>query len=400
MSWISTPPSPQRSVLRRAIGSSVVVLLATVGVAGPVLAQEAGTSASVVLEAESSIVIDGALDDWASVPSTVTVDGPLPSDDPGTNGRLRWQVAADPDTLFFAATITDSTIVAGQNDGAFWLEDSLELYLNFSGDLAATSYTDGVSQIRISAVDIGQTDPLALTITGFGHEQHDVSGFVFETDEGWGVEVAVGVTGLAEPAAGERFGLQVQANGSSGEGRDLKVSWSAADTLDTSFEDPSVFAQGVFVNAVVEDAAASSIVDTVADNDVGNDAPATIGAAGDTDGISGAQEVDSIVDGGPEIITADEQRRSLFFAAIASSIAVFFGGLWFERKRRADEARHAARRAAAPKSAVAVIESAKTVDERNLDPIDEDFTIDDAEFDAMLESILDDDAPTDGYEER
>lgn len=390
----------RRSTFRRITSALTIATVATFGISAPALAQEAGTSASVVLEDESSIVIDGELDDWAQIPATVTVGGPLPSDNPGMNGRLRWQMAADSNTVYFAATITDAMIVAGQHDGAFWMEDSFELYLNFSNDLAATSYGDGISQIRIAAVDIGLTEPTALTLTGVGLEQHEITGFVFETTDGWGTEIAIDVAGLVEPAAGERFGLQVQANGSSGVGRDLKVSWSAADTDDTSFEDPSVFAQGVFVNGVPTDAVTG---DSNTASDDQTDAPATVGAAdgsGGDDGITGAQEVESIVDGGPEIITADEQRRSLFLAAIASSIAVFFGGLWFERKRKADEARHAARRSAGPTSATAVIESATTVDENDLEALDEDFVIDEAEIDAALESILDEDAPTDGYEDR
>ena len=371
--------------LRRGLAALIAGVILAVMWGQPALAQVAGTSASVVLATEDAIAIDGQLDDWANIPATVTVGGPQPSTDPGTNGRLRWQVAADPTTIFFAATITDTAIIAGQNGESYWNEDSFEFYLNLSGEVAATSYGPGISQIRISAVDIGGTDPTALTLTGIGLEQHEVTGFVFATDEGWGTEFAVDIAGLYQPAEGERFGLQVQANGSSGGDRDLKLSWSAADTADTSFEDPSVFAQGVFVNALTTESGAAT------------DAPASVVAVPEPAVAGGVQEVESIAANGPEIITADEQRRSLFIAAVVSSIAVFFGGLWFERKRRADEKRHAEkRRAAANEMGLppAAAEVGAVPESIALSEIDEE------EFKALLGSILDDDAPTDGYEER
>ncbi len=377
------------STLHRFLGALVVTVLAMAGWSATALGQVSGTSASVVLEAESTIVLDGQLDDWANVPAIVTVGGPVASEDPGANGRLRWQVSADPNTIFFAATITDATIVAGENGENYWNEDSLEFYLNFSGDLAATGYGEGISQIRISAVDIGATNPQALTLTGIGLDQHEVTGFVFATNEGWGTEIAVDVSTLVEPVVGERFGLQVQANGSSGGDRDLKLSWSAADVNDTSFEDPSVFAQGVFVTA----AAASSSSES--ESDSSNDSPDTIGAAGNGESV---QAVDSIADGGPAVVTGDEQRRSLLIAAVVSSIAVFFGGLWFERKRKADEARHAAARVATPVVPSLQAGAEDSVDGDRTPHADSEFDIDDEEFDALLESILDDDAPTDGYE--
>ena len=361
-------------------------LVLTVLWAQPAFGQEAGTSASVVLVTESSITIDGQLNDWANVPATVTVGGPQPSSDPGTTGRLRWQVAADPTTIFFAATITDAVIVAGEHGESYWNEDSFEFYLNLSDNLAATSYGPGISQIRISAIDIGSADPSTLTLTGIGLDQHEVSGFVFATEEGWGTEFAVDVTNLYEPLEGSRFGLQVQANGSSGGDRDLKLSWSAADTADTSFEDPSVFAQGVFVNALGTESGAVEPLDTVA-------------AEPEPAASDGAQEVDSIVPNGPQVITGEEQRRSLFVAAIVSSVAVFLGGLWFERKRRRDEERHAQRRAAANEMGLPSAEPQLSAEEFG-DSDEIEIQIDDAEFEALLGSILDDDAPTDGYEDR
>ena len=71
-------------------------------------------------------------------------------------------------------------------------------------------------------------------------------GFVFATADGWGLEIEMPLAGLVDPAEGVTFGVQVQANGSSGGDRDTKLSWSLADVGDTSFTDPSVFGTGVF----------------------------------------------------------------------------------------------------------------------------------------------------------
>lgn len=350
----------------------MALLATTVGLSGVALAQEPGVSASVPLLTSGDIVLDGQLDDWSNIEAIVTVGGPQASPDPGANGRFRWQVAADQSTIYFAATITDEVIVAGQNGENYWNEDSFEFYLNLSGNMAAAQYGPGVSQIRIAAVDIGNTDADALTLTGNGVDQHQVSGSVFATEDGWGAEIAVDISGIAEPAAGGRFGLQAQANGSSGGDRDLKVSWSARDTEDTSFEDPGVFAQGVFVSSLAADQSTAQQDDETA-------APTVAPANAPT-------EVESIVDGGPEIITGEEQQRSLFIAGIASAIAVGLGGFLFDRKRKADEARFASDRKVIttppPDSAIRGELAAPVSD--------------DEEFEALMKSILDDDAPTDG----
>ena len=341
--------------------------------AGTAIAQEAGTTASVLLAEDLGIVLDGNLDDWQDIPSTTTVSGPLASPDPATNGRLRWQVAADESTLYFAATITDSNIIAGEHGDEFWNEDSIELYLNFSGDLAATSYGPGVTQVRVSAADIG-TGNLA-TLSGIDLDQVGVDGSVFATDTGWGTEIAVDVSAIAQPASGDRFGLQVHANGASTLDRDLKVIWSARDTNDTSFEDPSVFGQGVFIEGT---AIATSEPET------GANPPETVGAAIEEPAVVAANEiteVESIVTDPVELDSTTDPRRSLLYSAIASAIFVFGGALLLERKYRKDEEEH--RRAKAAKAAAAAAE-VSSVEETT-----------DEEFQQMLSSILDDGAPTD-----
>jgi len=178
-----------------------------VGLAAPAGAQEAvevpGEVVVVPLATPSPIVLDGDLGDWATLGAIVTNDGPVPSADPANSGQLRWQVAADASTFYFAATITDDNIVAGRNGDDYWNEDSIELYLDVSGDDTLRTYGDGVAQITFSAVDRGNTDPQQLSLSGNGEPDFTVSGFVFATTAGWGVEMAIDLTDKVVPANGE-----------------------------------------------------------------------------------------------------------------------------------------------------------------------------------------------------
>ena len=101
------------------------------------------------------------------------------------------------------ATVTDDAIIAGQNGEQYWLEDSVELYLNFA-DLGATQYGEGIAQIRVPAVDIGNTDPSSLTISGNGSEDFAIEGFVFATADGWGLEVAIPCLLYTSPSPRDR----------------------------------------------------------------------------------------------------------------------------------------------------------------------------------------------------
>lgn len=194
---------------------------------------------------DMGITIDGSLADWAGVAAIVTDDGPLPSDDPATNGELAWSVIAEGSKLYVSATITDDSIIAGQHDDGYWNEDSIEVYLNATDDLDPSSYGPGIAQVRFSAVDIGNTDPTALTLSGTNVDTFDVEGLVFATPDGWGVEGVIDFSEWAVPEHGLSLGFQMHANGASTLDRDLKLIWSAADSADVSFENPSVFGTAV-----------------------------------------------------------------------------------------------------------------------------------------------------------
>ncbi|TET52124.1 MAG: hypothetical protein E3J64_05725, partial [Anaerolineales bacterium] len=192
------------------------------------------------------IVLDGQLSDWDEVPAVRVTKGPMQSPDPSENGSFTFAVAADMENLYITMSMPDQNIIAGQHGVEFWNEDSFEFFVNASGDLNASSYGAGIFQINVNAVDIGNTDPDALTITGVNSANAAVRGFVFETDDGWGIEVAVLLDGLLEPEHGREIGFQAQINGATEADRNVKLIWSSADTSDSSWSNPRVFGRALF----------------------------------------------------------------------------------------------------------------------------------------------------------
>lgn len=192
------------------------------------------------------ITVDGDRSDWANIPA-ITVDrGPLPSADPAENGSFTFSVAADLENLYITMQMPDKTLITGKHGTEFWNEDSMEFYINASGDLGATSYSLKMMQVNINASDIGNTDPNALTITGVFSSDAKVSGFVFKTADGWGFEAALSLKDLLEVTHGKEFGFQAQINGASAQDRDIKLIWSNADKSDNSWQNPSLFGRALF----------------------------------------------------------------------------------------------------------------------------------------------------------
>ena len=171
------------------------------------------------------ITLDGDLSDWAGVQPITVTRGPSTSGDPANNGAFTFGVAADQDTLYVYMTSPDQNIITGQHDANYWNEDSMEFYLNLSGDLAATAYTAGVFQINLKPLDIGNTDPAGLNITG-------TSG-VRRSGDRRGVQDRrrLGLRGGASPwrsmVSSRRtalaIGFQAQANGATTKDRDFKA---------------------------------------------------------------------------------------------------------------------------------------------------------------------------------
>jgi len=221
----------------------------------PTLAQEGGEAlappeipgVAVYIPFPVDITLDGDLADWAGVTPIVVDRGTMLSDDPAENGSFTFALAADAETLYLYMTMPDRNIITGQHGTNFWNEDSLEFYLNLSGDLTRTSYGEGVFQVNINPGDIGNTDPAAITVTGTNAGQSGAQAFVFATEDGWGFEAAVS---LAErgvtPEHGLEIGFQAHANGASEQNRDVKLIWSLADVNDQSWQNPSLFGRGIF----------------------------------------------------------------------------------------------------------------------------------------------------------
>nr|AFG25775.1 cellulase [uncultured organism] len=193
-----------------------------------------------------TISLDGELDDWAGVPSVTVERGPMTSSDPLENGSFTFAAAADEEFFYVTMSMVDQNIITGQHGDSYWNEDSLEFYLNLSGERLRTEYGDGVFQFNINPGHIGNTDPSEITITGTSSASAEVQAIVFETDDGWGFEATVSIADYVTPEHGLEIGFQAQANGASSADRDVKLIWSLADTDDTSWQNPSVFGSGIF----------------------------------------------------------------------------------------------------------------------------------------------------------
>lgn len=192
------------------------------------------------------IDVDGKLDDWKDLPVIQVERGSSLSTIPGEDTAFSFQVAADADTFYITMQAVDKNIIAGQHAAEFWNEDSLEFYLNASGNLDATKYSTGIFQLNINAADIGNTDPNALTITGVFSTGVKVTGYVFKTADGWGFEGSTPLEGLLTPAHGLEIGFQAQMNGATTKDRDVKLIWSNADTSDLSWQNPALFGRAIF----------------------------------------------------------------------------------------------------------------------------------------------------------
>lgn len=207
------------------------------------------------------ISVDGELKDWEKLPAYTVTSGPMLSPDPAENGSFTFSVAADAEFFYITLQMPDKNIIAGQHGVEFWNEDSMEFYINATGDLNATSYKTWIFQANFNAADIGNTDPDALTITGVFSSDLPISGFVFKTESGWGVEAALALDGILEPAHGLEVGFQAQINGATSQDRDVKLIWSKADTSDNSWQKPNLFGRGIFFEIGRTDIPQASVIE-------------------------------------------------------------------------------------------------------------------------------------------
>ncbi len=228
----------------------------------PLLAPPEITGEAIYIPFPVNITLDGDLADWEGVPRTIVNRGTMTSTTFGENNSFSVSAAADTANLYVLMTMPDANIVTGQHGTDFWNEDSMEFYANFSGDLNAQSYGDGIFQININPGDIGNSDPTALTITGSNSAASGVQGIVFKTANGWGFEASVPLP--AAPVHGAEIGFQAQVNGATQTDRDVKLIWSLADTSDSSWQNPSLFGRGIFFEIGQQDIPALTASTTAA----------------------------------------------------------------------------------------------------------------------------------------
>lgn len=194
-----------------------------------------------------SITLDGDTSDWENVPRVTIDSGPtLPANH---DTAMTFAAVADDTYLYFLAEVQDSKLVYGSHDPAseWYQEDSVEFYVNATGDLSLPSYQPGVAQIGILAANI--TQPEEPIIGGYNSGTVPVSVFAVETESGYLVEAAVPlVTDVwtIQPKHMDVIGFQAHLNGASGSSRDTKLIWSAKDTQDQSWTNPSLFGQLMF----------------------------------------------------------------------------------------------------------------------------------------------------------
>ncbi len=192
-----------------------------------------------------SITLDGDPSDWERVPRVL-----IPESAADVTGAtsVSFAAAADDEFLYVLGDVTDPKIVSGEHGTDYWNEDSLEIYVNASGDLGLTSYEDGVAQITIPPLNI---DKAADTYVygGVNHESTGVQAKVVKTETGYLVEAALPLQNSVwniQPQHGTVLGFQIHLNGAAESNRNKKVIWSRFDVSDSSYYDPSVFGELIF----------------------------------------------------------------------------------------------------------------------------------------------------------
>lgn len=192
-----------------------------------------------------SITLDGDISDWDRVPRVLI---PEIAEEVTGMTSVSFAAAADDSFLYFLGEVTDPKIISGEHGIDYWNEDSIEFYTNATGDLALTSYQDGVAQITVPPLNIGKS-PEESVFGGVNNETTEAKAKVVETENGYTVELAVPLQTQVwdiQPEHGGVLGFQVHLNGAAESSRSLKAIWSKFDQSDSSYYDPSVFGELIF----------------------------------------------------------------------------------------------------------------------------------------------------------
>ncbi len=209
-----------------------------------------------------AITLDGELGDWDGVPTVII---PPTADVVIGATSVEFAAAADDGFLYLMGNVTDARIVTGEHGPDYWNEDSVEFYLNGTGDLGLTSYQDGVAQITVPPLNAGRA-PEDVVLGGIRGDTVDADVVVVESLDGYVVEMAVPLQNRVwniQREHGNTIGFQVHLNSASESDRDVKVIWSKFDTGDTSYQNPAVFGRMTFFR-IGEDSVDAPAADPVA----------------------------------------------------------------------------------------------------------------------------------------
>jgi beta-glucanase (GH16 family) len=238
-----------KSRLVRSIG----VILAIATLATPAFAQAKNTVApdqipgiAVYIPYPVAITIDGKTEDWKNIPSQRVETGYPPSPDKKQNAFFDFSVASDGKSLFVYMYSEDSNIISGKHEQNFWNEDSLEFYVNLTKNLAAKTYAPGIMQICVNATNIGKKAGTTPSISGVSSQSAKVQLVAFKEKNGWAFEAALALPSGFTAEHGKIIGFQAAANGATVKDRDSKLIWGKADVSDQSYQNPSLFGQGIF----------------------------------------------------------------------------------------------------------------------------------------------------------
>lgn len=193
-----------------------------------------------------AIRLDGNLEDWKGVPLQYVARGPAVSKDPAEDGSFQFAVAADAENFYILMLAKDRNIITAAHGADSWNEDSMEFYLNLSGNLEAKKYTRDIIQYRVMPADIGNADLSKLRVSGSNFDLYPLNAKIFRTSDGWGLEGAVKISPKLVPAHGKEIGFQAQMNGASVKDRDVQLTWSLADAANNSWQRPSLFGRALF----------------------------------------------------------------------------------------------------------------------------------------------------------
>jgi hypothetical protein len=224
----------------------LVMIAVVAGFTSSVQAQQTDTY---VADVPVTITLDGDFADWQGIETIHVTTGPQPAADPNADGSFSFAAAADADNLYVLVDVTDANIISGQHGEAYWNEDSVEVYLNASGDLTLPTYTPAVVQLTVPALNAGRSIDETV-IYGLNVQNANARAIVTNTSNGYAIEMMIPLRNniwTIDPQSGTPLGFQIMLNGATQLDRDIKLSWSSRDAQsDISHLNPSVFGQLVF----------------------------------------------------------------------------------------------------------------------------------------------------------